>query len=204
VGSPDQLAVPITVRAEYKALGSGILGQAGPGAIWRDFPNAPRANTWFTQAVAFKKAGKRLGGTAPDIIAIFSSSFPNWHFGSAPAPLAKYDFTTVVAHELGHGLGFFGLGRVSGSQGFMRLDGRLSAYDWYTEKGNNVALRGLREGSTDLGSALRSNTVVFDSTQVRNQNGGRPAKLFAPAGFILGAAIRTWMRTRFQKETRIR
>ena len=34
-------SVPIRIRARFIALGTGILGSAGPIQVFRDFPNAP-------------------------------------------------------------------------------------------------------------------------------------------------------------------
>ena len=98
-------SVPITISARYTPLGTGILGSAGPNLIHRNFPGALVANTWYVDSLANKLRGAQLDASA-DIVANFSSNFPNWHFGSGPAPAGKYDFTTVVLHEIGHGLAF--------------------------------------------------------------------------------------------------
>jgi hypothetical protein len=43
-----------------------------------------------------------------DINATFSSSHPDWYFGTGDStPINKIDFVSVVLHELGHGLGFW-------------------------------------------------------------------------------------------------
>ncbi len=99
--------VPITVQASWEPLGTGILGSAGPSYLWKI------GNVWYADALANKKSGHQLN-PAPDIVARFSSAFSNWHFGSGPAPAGTYDFQSVVTHELGHGVGFLGLGRVTG------------------------------------------------------------------------------------------
>jgi hypothetical protein len=39
-------SVPITISAQFLPLGTGVLGQAGPTHIFRNFPCAPRAGTW--------------------------------------------------------------------------------------------------------------------------------------------------------------
>jgi len=46
--------------------------------------------------------------TSPDIIAEFNSNFQSWYFGiDGNSPDAKYDFVSVVLHEIEHGLGFY-------------------------------------------------------------------------------------------------
>jgi hypothetical protein len=182
--------VPITVKASFTPLGPGVLGAAGPSFVWRDFAGAPRPSTWYPDATANKRAGRQLH-RSPDIVAQFSSSRTDWHYGTAAAPAGKFDFTTVVMHELGHGLGFLGAGRVSGSTGTVRLalDPRLPmAYDRFTENGAGRALLSFPDDSAELANQLRSGRVFFDSAGVRSANGGRPAKLYAPATWQQGSS----------------
>lgn len=49
-----------------------VLGSAGPALIFRDFENAPLAETWYHSALAEALAGQELSGTTPDIIAQFN------------------------------------------------------------------------------------------------------------------------------------
>ncbi|MFO1039364.1 MAG: hypothetical protein U1E45_21170 [Geminicoccaceae bacterium] len=179
--------VPITIRATYRALGTGILGSAGPSFVWRDFPGAPRAGTWYVDALANKLRGSQLD-SGPDIVADFSSAFPNWHFGSGAAPANTYDFTSVVLHEIGHGLGFLGFGNAGGSQGSIRLAGLPSIFDRFTENSAGKALTSFADPSVALRSVLLSNSVFFDSTRVRAANGNVRARLYAPAAFQPGSS----------------
>ena len=43
--------VPIVIRAQFVALGPGVLGSAGTTFIFRNFPNAPLPNTWYHSAI---------------------------------------------------------------------------------------------------------------------------------------------------------
>ncbi|WP_139142826.1 hypothetical protein [Humibacillus sp. DSM 29435] len=179
--------VPITVSASFEPLGPGVLGAAGPTNLWRDFAGAPLKGTWYADAIANKRSGSQLSPTA-DITARFSSSFSNWHYGTGAVPAGKYDFTSVVLHELGHGVGFLGVGNVSGSAGSVRLGGYPFSYDRYTETGAGTSLLSLADNSTALGSALRSNSVYFDTAKVRAANANRPARLYAPSTFQGGSS----------------
>jgi hypothetical protein len=183
--------VPITVRASFAPLGAGVLGSAGPNFVWRDFAGAPRRSTWYPDAVANKRARVQLDPAA-DIVARFSSSRTDWHFGSTPAPAGKYDFTTVVMHELGHGLGFLGAGDVRNNRGTVREDltPRLPmAYDRFTENAAGTSLvTGFPDLSASLATQLRGGNLFFDSPQVRNANGGARARLYAPARFQQGSS----------------
>lgn len=109
--------VPIVINATFTPLGAGVLGQAGPTYILRDFSAAAMPATWYPVALANKLAATDLAPFDADIDASFNSAF-GWYYGTdGAAPPGTYDFVTVVLHELGHGLGFFGSGAVSGNQG---------------------------------------------------------------------------------------
>jgi hypothetical protein len=179
--------VPITVDATYKPLGTNILGSARPGSVWRNFPNAPQANTWFADALANKFARKQLNAS-PDIVANLSSNFTNWHFGIGAAPAGKYDFTTVVLHEIGHGLGFLGLDGITGGKGSIQAVGNPSAYDRHTENGAGKALLSFADKSAALAAQLKSNNLFFDSPQVLAANGNARARLYAPGTYQPGSS----------------
>ncbi len=182
-------SVPITVSATFApAANPNNLGSAGSSFIWRDFTGAPKPGTWYVDAIANKRAGSNLDPSA-DIVANFNSSRSDWYFGrDGNPPAGRYDFVSVVMHEIGHGLGFLGAGRVTGSNGTVRLGGFPYGYDRFTETGAGAKLLSMPDNSTQLGTALRSNNVVFDSPKVRNANGGQPARLYAPATWQQGSS----------------
>lgn len=180
--------VTITVSASFQPLGAGILGSAGPGLFWRGVPGAPFQDTWYVDALANRFAGRQLDDS-PDIMARFNSNFSSWHFGSGPAPAGKYDFTTVVLHELGHGLGFLGAGDVSGGVGTVRLGAFPIIYDRFTENRNDRSLlEDFPDRSSALAAQLTGGNVFFDSPRVRSANGGVRARLYAPSVFDDGSS----------------
>lgn len=180
--------VPITVKATFAPAAPGNLGSAGSSFIWRDFEGAPKRRTWYVDAIANKRAGVQLD-SSPDIVANFNSSRADWYFGTdGNPPAGKFDFVTVVMHELGHGLGFAGAGTVDGSSGSVRFAGFPLGYDHFTENGAGTKLLSFPDNSTQLGTQLRSNNVFFDSTQVRSANNGLPARLYAPATWSQGSS----------------
>ena len=92
-----------------------VLGGAGTESAFRDFPNAPLANTWYPGALANALAETDLDLGNPDIGAAFNSNLGavgcltgvDWYYGlDGNPPAGDVDFVTVVLHELGHGLGF--------------------------------------------------------------------------------------------------
>ena len=181
--------VPITVDATYKPLASGVLGSAGAGSYHAGFSGAPNKNVFYADALANSLHGSQLDAATPDIVANFSSSFTNWHFGTDKAPVGKYDFQSVVTHELGHGLGFLGFGRlVSASTGSVRLQGRPAAFDPYVRNGAGKALVTLPDPSAALKNQITGNSLFFVSPQVAGAGSSGKAKLYAPAEYQAGSS----------------
>ncbi len=103
--------VPIRIRAQFAALGPGILGSAGPVSVFRDFTNAPLPGTWYHVALANSLAGEDMSlptatTTGDDIIANFSSTFPFYLGLDTNAPAGQPNLVAVLLHEFAHGLGF--------------------------------------------------------------------------------------------------
>jgi hypothetical protein len=184
---------PIVVEAEWAPLSSGVLGGAAATTLYRNFPNAPRANTWYPVATANALAGTDLNGGTPEIRAIFNANFPAWYFGvNGQPPANQYDFVTVALHEVGHGLGFFGSMRVE--SGWGRWGGGTSypfIYDHFAYNGFGQAL--LNTGlfpnpSGALAGQLTSGNIFFTGGHAVAANGGNWLKLYAPSNWQQGSS----------------
>lgn len=142
-GAALQSSVTIDVEAAMDPLfcnpTSAVLGSAGTTTVHRDFTGAPRALTWYSQALANSLAGSDLAPTYPDISATFNSNLNGsasclggigWYYGYDQNPGGDIDFVSVVFHEICHGLGF---------QTFIDLDtgarfyGYDDTYEWNME-----------------------------------------------------------------------
>jgi uncharacterized repeat protein (TIGR01451 family) len=119
VGSLIRSAIEIRVEAKMDSLGGdangAILGGAGPVSLFRDFPGALVAGTWYVPALANKLRGLDNDASFADIDATFNSDVDNstvlgtgsWYYGlDGNPPSGDVDFVSVVLHELTHGLGF--------------------------------------------------------------------------------------------------
>ena len=188
-----QLTSPVTinVQANWVALSSGVLGSAGPGTFAFD----SGTSRWYPIALANKLAGTDLTPSADgfDVVSNFNSTFENWSFATDGVPVSgKYDFMTVVLHELTHGLGFVGLWNFSGGNGTYGLGtGSPSIYDVFLENnaGTNL-VTGFTNGSAALGSAITTlNNVYFDGTNVLAANSGSRARLYTPATWSPGSSM---------------
>ena len=185
--------VPIRINAQYRDLGSpNILGSAGPAAICGTAGG--QSNTYYAAALADKLQGTAfcaaLGGRVFEINANLNSTFTNWDFGTTGAPVAgKYNFLTVVMHEIGHGLGFYGsMSMAANGNGSFRATPDI--YDRFAVTGAGAALLGFANPSLALGSQLVSNNTFFNGTNARAGNGGASPKLethsFSNAGNVNG------------------
>ena len=191
--------IPIVVDAQFGPLNPGILGGAGPTSIYRDFLNAPQPDTWFPVATANKLANQDLNDSAAEIRATFSSAYPNWFFGTGnTTPADKINFSSVVLHELGHGLGFFGSMRVDNGWGDEECTGTAgigcygysgfpTIYDRYTENGTGTPMLAFTNNSTALATQLTGNSVFFDSPGATFANGGR-VPLYSPTTWKQGSS----------------
>lgn len=184
--------VPIKISAAWNALGEGVLGQAGPEAILRDFTGAQKPNTWYPVALANKLAGSDLNTAAVDISAEFNADFTNWYFGTDGAtPVGQYDLMSVVLHEIGHGLGFVGTGQVAGGQGSWGIQSRPLIWDQFIENGagkNIIDTSLFPNPSPQLAAQLQGGALFFTGLQARSANGGVNVPTYAPNPFEGGSS----------------
>lgn len=185
--------VPIEVVATWESLGPGILGSAGASTLYANFTDAPRSNTWYPVALANKLAGNDLDPSDPDIEASFNSSFSAWYFDTDGRPPAgKYDFASVVLHEIGHGLGFFGSMRVSSGQGSWGWGTSYpTIYDHFALNGSDQRLLDTNlfpNPSAVLGDELTSSDVYFDGANAVAAAAGANPKLYAPSTWRSGSS----------------
>ena len=187
--------IPIHVTANWTPLGPGILGSAGASTLYRDFPNAPHAGTWYNVALAEKLAGADLNpSTDADIVANFSSAVPNWYFGTdGNPPSGEFDLVSVVLHELGHGLTFVGSMTVSSGQGSWGSgSGFPFIYDRFSENGAGQSLLNTTlfpNPSVALATQLQSNSVFFNGPEAVVANGGTRPPLYAPSTWQQGSSF---------------
>ncbi len=170
--------VTIYVAASFDPLGPNVLGQAGPTAIFSDFPGVRRfpgsefANTWYHSALADKRAGQELNPdcvAAPlpincvDIQAQFSSDF-NFYFGLDNNHGAQVDLVVVVLHELAHGLGFSNF--VNEGTG-ANLAGLTDAYSHFTlDSTTGLLVSDLATNAARAAALAKVDKVVWDGNAV--------------------------------------
>ncbi len=184
--------VDLEIDAHFELLGPRILGSAGPYDFVRNFPNAP-GGTWYPIGLANKIAGKDLMEAYPDIVALFSSDAKLWYFGlDGRPPAGKYDFVTVVLHELGHGLGMTGTmsGLGIGSWGLGYTDNSPAIYDTLAVNGSGTTLvSGFKNRTVDLQKQLVGGQVFWKGDLGTTGAKGQKPKLYAPKLWEKGSSF---------------
>jgi hypothetical protein len=183
-------SVPIRIDATWKALPSGVLGGAGATDYIRDFPGAPKGNTWYPLPLANARAGQDLSSKS-DITAEFASGRSDWYFGTdGNVPGGKLDFTSVVLHEIGHGLGMTGGTYYQGGQGAWGAGTSTpDAYDRIAQSSSGTPLTSYASPSTSLGSVMTSDGVRWGGAQGIAANGGTKPYLYSPYPYEEGSSI---------------
>ena len=188
-----QSSVPIRISAYWRTdMSPYILAGAGATAVFRDFPNAPRANTYYPVALANARAGADL--SADDDIRVYFNGNFDWYLGTDGNASTRIDLVTVALHEIGHGLGFSGSMTVNngiGSWGF-GSPAMPVAYDWLIANGAGRLLldtAAFPNGSATLGAELVGDDVRFDGPLVRSANSGVAPYVFSPNPWAGGSSI---------------
>ncbi len=187
--------VPIYVQANWRTLATNVLGSCGPESYYQNFENVPHENRYYPVAIAEKITKSEITGPElPDITADFNKSI-NWYFGTdLNTPDSLYDFTTVVLHELAHGLGFTGFFFVSGNEGSYGYEdfGDAAAFDLLVIKNTGEQLTDtliFPNQSSKLKDALTSGNLYANSpVAVADGNGFQP-RLYVPSIWDDGSSI---------------
>jgi hypothetical protein len=186
--------VPIRVTAYWQDLGQNVLGAANTNDYYRNFPGSKEPNTFYPLALAEKLAGKELNSlNEDDIFCRFNSKVP-WYYGASESvPLGTFDFTSIVLHELGHGLGFVSSMRVSGTQGSYGFGTRFNAiYDKFLQTGDKKSLVDtliFKSPSNPLRNALVSEDLFWVGPNTTSEIKEEKVLIFAPNPYQGGSSI---------------
>lgn len=207
--------IPIEIDASFEDLDSNVLGGAGPVLIGVDTTQNDEADIIMGTPLF-----KSLTGQDPlednqnfnaDISASFNRDRNDWHFGEDPAPSGRIDFTSVVLHEIGHGLNYIDLFRYNNGEGEYGLDfnnndqldsdERMPGFygeHVVEEKPDGLFFHLTNEAeypnpSQILGDALTSDRLFFrgqySNLAAEESEGPVPPKLYAPEDFDEGSSI---------------
>lgn len=160
--------VDIYIIAAFNPLAPNVLGSAGATHVFRDFggvppfPGSAFAGTWYSAALADKRAGVDLDPTLFDINAQFSSNF-NFYLGLDNNHGAQNDLVAVLLHEMGHGLGFQNF--VTETTG-ANFSGFTDVYSQFTLDITNNLIWANMTNAERAASATRWGSVVWTGPEV--------------------------------------
>jgi len=192
--------VPIVIEANFDALGTNVLGSAGPYTFINNFSNAPQPNIFYPIALANTLAGFDILPNDPDINATFSNQF-NWYYGTdGNPPSGTADFVSVVLHELAHGFGYVSSfnydngdssdgTECTGVAGLGCVNVPNVTFDPSLSRANGTLLNSYPTNSTAMASAETSNDVYWDGSSATSANSGVNPKIHAPNPYEPGSSL---------------
>lgn len=211
--------VPIVIDASFSDFDSeNALGGAGPNLIhaWdtnRDGNIDTVIGDALTDAIAGEdqNPGETANDNPPDIIAQFNRDRDDWHFGEGDAPSGRIDFTSVVLHEIGHGLNYIDIFSYDDGEGRYGIDWDQNGTVDDDERFAGVYGQRVVEQQPDgqllhltnenvypnpsqtLGDALTSDQLFFEGPSseagAEESVGPVPPKLYAPEEYDEGSSI---------------
>ncbi len=187
----------ISVDFEWQSLGgSSTLGLAGPTEFVLD-PQLPLTDTAYPIALANQLSGQDLNGAgcgeASSEITLYLNSQAGgdgslWNIGDDEATDAEVDLSTVVLHEVGHGLGLVSSARATNNIVSWPAAGVPAyIYDRFFAECPSESSSGCSEALTPLtlgDTAGLANTRLWFQTPT-----GPPLELYAPNDWSSGSSV---------------
>ena len=181
--------VEIRVEALLQPLEGDILGGAGAMMAHKNFDHG-ELDVWYSDAIADKLSGIDQNPGQPDILAEFNSNI-DFYFGTdGNTPVNRFDFVTLVLHELIHGIGFVGQDSydVSTGEGSIRSEGVPSVYDLFVVNGSGRELISFNDPSVALGRLMTGGELFWNGVSGKARNAGSLPKLYVPTEWEEGAS----------------
>lgn len=186
--------IPINVGAQFSdQVGAGTLASAGSTSFFRNFDNQIEPNTWYPISLAEKIVGIELNADDNlfDIIVTINAQ-QDWYydFNNPQGIGGRFDFVSIVMHEILHGLGMTSASDVTSNIGFIESQGSSFIYDIFLENSALINLsQSFDNNSLELGSALRSGDVFFGSNWFKINTPNDIPRIFSPMVWNQGSSI---------------
>lgn len=215
VNSPVPIRINAKMDTQECSPSVGVLGSAGPVSVFRDFPNAPVPNTWYTAALANSLAGSDLDPAQDDIGATFNRAVDEdpgcltgltWTYEiGTSTPQGTISFFNAVLHEIAHGLNFLTLVDPSTGQ---KLLGRNDIYMTYLKDHSTQSTWPAMSNAGRMTSAVNTGNLLWIGTeanacgQLLSSNGltNGQMQLYAPNPLEPGSSVSHWTTIRTPDE----
>lgn len=180
--------VPINIQINWRELSGSSLAGASPGAYYSRFSNVPNPTEVYPVALAEKIARRPLNDPEEPDIVISVNSGITWYYNfNNPFDIGnRYDFVSVLLHEVFHGLGFTAVASVNNNAGRVRVfsGGRHSIYSDFMFSGGGLKISDVPDNSSQMAAVLQNNNLFFRLISSPNR-----LKLFAPEEYNPGSSI---------------
>lgn len=198
--------VLIEVEAQFTPLNdTNVLGNSRPLNYAMNFNDQPipyyYENTYYPIALANKIINYDLTPNVKDMLLRFNSQNNKFYFGTdGNTPAGKYDFVTLVLHELIHGIGFFSPMKVQNGIGYFGFnDNNPIIYDRFTQNNNGQFTTNFTNATTALGNYLQSSNLYFNGFEASRYNNYANPKIYAPNIWKQGSSYAHWDEAYFPK-----
>ena len=181
--------IPISIHVSWQNLASNIYAYANPTLLKQNIPELPFSDVSFPIALAEKITNTNFNFNEPDIELVVNSSMPwNFDFSTYPIP-KKHDITTILLHEIAHGLGF--IGNVIMKNSTFLIDNYPLVYDTFLSYKAHPFLsffNNLHVSSDSLATIATSNEIVWNGAYTSAFLGFKPS-LYAPSPYNQGSSF---------------
>ena len=181
--------VEIRVDAVFQPINGDTLGSSGSIKVHKNF-NHGKPDVWYSDAMADKLSGIDQNPDQPDILAEFNSNI-DFYFGTDGNTSAnRFDFVTLVLHELIHGIGFIGEESYDTftKEGSVRNEGFSGIYDLSVVNSSGKAITSFNDPSVALGKQMTSDKLFWNGSSGKVAYEGNWPKLYAPIQWEEGAS----------------
>lgn len=178
---------PITVELVWKDLGEKSLGNTVT-KFTEELTKEEYVGYKYPRALA-KQLGPISNPKSPDMI-ITMNSKQQWSYSVNSVPVKdKFDFITVLLHEVAHGLGIDGKYFAIGSETIPleTLDDKPAIFDKFIFEGDTQIISIV--DNNEIQSALTSDNLVFNGVNAKIANLEECPSLYAPRQWKKGSSI---------------
>ena len=187
---------PVPIKIEVSHVNFSTVLAIGYAQIWHRMQSP---NLWFHIALANAIKGTDQAPNTFDIGVHFTTHHPFYYGTNGKTPSSKYDFITIVLHEIGHGLGFYNLhaGPIRSANG-ERTTGGLrreaanlripTIYDEFMVNGSGTALTSFEDPSVELLRQFTSDDLFWDGANAKAANDENRPKIYVPTTWRGGAS----------------
>lgn len=182
--------VPINIALQWATFEGGTLAGASPGSYYSGFDNAPNPDEVYPVALAEKILRREINSPDDADIEISINQNVDWYYDfNNPNGIGnKFDFVSVLLHEVVHGLGFTAVSIVDepSGQGAIRLfnDNKYAIYTDFLYNVTNRKLSDIEDASLAMARELQGNNLFF-----RLNSSDERVKIYAPGTFDGGSSI---------------